>query len=74
MSNNAILLRALRGPLTLMLVGTLFAIDHAGGISFTKSWPILIIFLGAMRLGERALLPEEPPPPQPPQYPLGGVR
>ena len=52
-NSNSLLLRALRGPLTLILIGTLFVIDHAGMLSFTKTWPIIIIFLGVIRLGER---------------------
>lgn len=70
MNNNALLLRALRGPLTLILVGILFLIDHSGGISFTKTWPVIIIFLGVIRLAERAFtVPQEPPPPIPPAFP-----
>ncbi|MBI2687979.1 MAG: hypothetical protein HYX27_16850 [Acidobacteria bacterium] len=68
--NNALLLRALRGPLTLILVGILFLIDQGGGISFTKTWPVIIIFLGVVRLAERGLAPpQEPPPPTPPAFP-----
>lgn len=55
MNNNALLLRALRGPLTLILLGALFAIDHNGGVTFSKTWPVLIIFLGVMRLAERVI-------------------
>lgn len=55
MNSNALLLRALRGPLTLILVGVLFAIDHTGALSFTKTWPIIIIFLGVVKLAERSL-------------------
>jgi len=62
-NSNSLLLRALRGPLTLILIGILFVIDHNGAISFTKTWPIIIIFLGVVRLGERALLTEHAPPP-----------
>lgn len=64
-NNNALLARALRGPLTLILIGALFAIDHAGVVSFTKTWPILIIFMGVFRLLERMLATA--PPPFPPQ-------
>jgi len=64
-NNNALLVRALRGPLTLILIGALFAIDHSGIVSFTKTWPILIIFLGVFRLLERTLATA--PPPFPPQ-------
>ena len=69
MNSNALLLRALGGPLTLILIGVLFVIDHAGVISVSKTWPILIIFLGVMRLAERAF-PVEPPP----FNPQGGIR
>lgn len=71
MNSNALLLRALRGPLTLILIGTLFVIDHNAVISFTKTWPIIIIFLGAIRLAERAVMDEQPPAPP---YSQGGVR
>ena len=62
MNSNSLLLRALRGPLTLILIGTLFVIDHSGGISFTKSWPIIVIFAGLIRLAEHALLSGQTPP------------
>jgi hypothetical protein len=70
-NSNALLLQALRGPLTLILIGTLFVMDHNSVISFTKTWPIIIIFLGSIRLAERALLPEQPPAPP---YSQGGAR
>ncbi len=70
MNSNSLLLRALRGPLTLILVGSLFAIDHAHVISFTKTWPIIIIFLGLIRLAERAIADE---PTQPPPFNQGGA-
>ena len=70
LSHNALLLRALRGPLTLILIGTLFVVDHNGAISFTKTWPIIIIFLGVIRLAERALATGEAPPPP---YSQGGA-
>ncbi|MFN0102550.1 MAG: hypothetical protein ACKV2U_10725 [Bryobacteraceae bacterium] len=70
MNSNALLLRALRGPLTLILVGSLFVIDHNGVIGFTKTWPIIIIFLGLIRLAERALTASQTPPPP---YSQGGA-
>ena len=73
MNSNALLLRALRGPLTLILIGSLFLIDHAGRISFTKTWPIIIIFLGVIRLAERAVAPAEGSPPPPP-HSQGGAQ
>ena len=49
---NAPLLRSLRGPVLLVTLGTLFMIDHAGGMAFRQTWPVLLIVLGMVRLGE----------------------
>ncbi len=49
------LLGALRGPLILITLGTLLAIDHAGGLRIVRSWPILIIAFGLLKLAEFAL-------------------
>ena len=65
MTNNALLIRALRGPLLLILIGVLFLLDHNTAFDFNKTWPVIIIFLGVMRLAERSLTP--PPPPFTPQ-------
>lgn len=52
MNNNVSLLRAIRGPVVLVTLGTLFLIDHSGGVSFGRTWPVLLIVLGILRLGE----------------------
>jgi hypothetical protein len=49
---NASLLRAIRGPVMLVTLGTLFLIDHSGGIGFGRTWPVLLIVLGILRLAE----------------------
>jgi Domain of unknown function (DUF5668) len=49
---NVSLLRAIRGPVLLVTLGALFLIDHSGGISFGRTWPVLLIVLGILRLGE----------------------
>jgi hypothetical protein len=49
---NVSLLRAIRGPVLLVTLGTLFLIDHSGGIGFGRTWPVLLIVLGILRLGE----------------------
>jgi hypothetical protein len=54
MNDNRALIRALRGPLTLIVVGMLFAIDHAGSYRFSQTWPVLIILFGLLTLLERA--------------------
>ncbi len=51
-TNKVSLWRAIRGPVMLVTLGTLFMIDHAGGIRFTRSWPVLLIVLGVLWLGE----------------------
>lgn len=52
MSSSASLLAAVRGPVLLIILGTLMAIDHAGGLRFSRTWPILIILFGILKLGE----------------------
>jgi hypothetical protein len=50
--NNPSLLRAVRGPILLVTLGTLFLIDYAGGVSFGRTWPLLLIVFGLLKLGE----------------------
>ena len=38
----------------LVTLGTLFMIDHAGGASFHRTWPVLLIVLGVLWLAEYA--------------------
>jgi hypothetical protein len=52
MWTNAGLIAAARGPLMLITLGTLMAVDHAGGLRFTRTWPILIIAFGVLKLAE----------------------
>ena len=37
---------AVTGPLMLITLGVLFAIDQAGGYSFHQTWPVLLIVYG----------------------------
>ena len=74
MNENRDLLRALRGPLTLIVIGALFAADHAGWYGFGQTWPILIIFFGVTKLLERSGASNEPPPAPPSFGPQGGVQ
>lgn len=77
---NSALITAVRGPIMLIAVGTLFAMDHAGSFRVQQSWPVLLVLYGALRLLERAVAPPPPPPPpyslppQPPPFrqPTGG--
>lgn len=48
------LVRAVTGPLLLITLGVLLAIDHLGRLSFGRTWPALLIVFGACKLFERA--------------------
>lgn len=48
------LMRAIRGPILLITLGTLFAIDHVGPYAFSTTWPSLLIVIGLLKLLERA--------------------
>jgi hypothetical protein len=57
------LVRAVRGPVLLITVGVLFAMDQMQGIGFRRTWPVLFIVFGVMKLVERLVAPPLPPPP-----------
>lgn len=48
------LLRAARGPIMLITLGALFVADYYSGWPFTRTWPMLLIVFGVMKLLERA--------------------
>ena len=49
----ALFAQAVRGPIMLITVGTLFAIHQAGGIPVWRTWPLILIVVGVMKLIER---------------------
>ncbi|MBK7930412.1 MAG: hypothetical protein IPJ98_23920 [Bryobacterales bacterium] len=53
MNNNALLVRALRGPVMMMTLGGMLVADHFSNFSFSSTWPVLLIVLGIMKLLER---------------------
>jgi hypothetical protein len=55
-------MQVIRGPVLLVTVGVLFAVHQAGILSFSRTWPLLIIVIGVMKLLERTSAP-------PPQWP-----
>ncbi len=59
------LARALRGPILLITVGALAALDHFGRFSFAQTWPVLIIVYGVMKLFEIGTRRTAAPPPVP---------
>ncbi|MFN7921302.1 MAG: DUF5668 domain-containing protein [Bryobacteraceae bacterium] len=54
MNPLAAYVRAIRGPIVLIVLGILMLIDHFGDISFWRTWPTLLIVFGVMVLVERA--------------------
>lgn len=58
------LVRAARGPLVLIALGILFALDHSGVFEFERTWPALIIVVGVWKLVE--YLVTRPAAPEPP--------
>ena len=51
--NDLSLIRAIRGPITLITVGVLFALDHFTDFSFRRTWPVLLIVFGLLSLFAR---------------------
>jgi len=71
---NADLARAIRGPVTLIVLGTLFAIDHMTPYGFRQTWPVLLIVFGILTLFSRESRPPYVPPPPGPPSNAGEVR
>jgi hypothetical protein len=63
-----ILIRRLRGPAFLLLVGILALLNQADILSWGKSWPCFLIVWGMLALAERAAMASDggvPPAPYP---------
>lgn len=67
MNDISSVIQAIRGPIMLIILGSLVAIDYAGIYGFWRTWPVLIIVFGLLKLLERAGAP--PAPPYTPNYP-----
>lgn len=52
MNPDGALVRAIRGPILLITIGSLFALDLQGNLEFRQTWPILLIAIGLMKLLE----------------------
>jgi hypothetical protein len=70
-SRPASFFQSARGPVVLITVGVLFALDQSG-ISFGRTWPLILIVIGVMKLMERLAAHQPPvPPPYGQQPPFG---
>jgi hypothetical protein len=67
------LVRAIRWPVTLITLGTLFALNNFTNFGFHQTWPVLLIVFGLFSLLGRAT--GSPPVGAPPSGPrAGGVK
>ncbi len=60
-----ILIRRLRGPAFLLLVGVIALLNQADVLSWGHAWPLFLILAGVLLLAERAALATEGYPPYP---------
>jgi hypothetical protein len=44
------LVRAVRGPIILITLGTLFALDHFTNYGFLRTWPVILNDVGLLTL------------------------
>jgi len=62
MNRSALFLQAIRGPILLITIGVLFALQQASVIPFSRTWPLILIVVGLMKLLERMAAPPVIPP------------
>jgi hypothetical protein len=82
--DSAAFIRAIKGPVMMITVGTLFALDNFTSLSFSRTWPVLLVVAGLLSLGRSAYGkdpfhgkfqyraqwgPPRPPSPPPPPKP-----
>jgi len=71
-------IRAIRGPITLITIGVLFALNNFTRYGFDQTWPVILIVFGLLSLLRRGTQPVGAPPapnmpPAPPySYPPPG--
>ena len=59
--NSWFLIRRLRGPAFLILLGVTALLNQWGVLSFSRSWPLYLILAGVIGLAERAAIAAAPP-------------
>ena len=65
------LIRAVRGPILLIVLGLLFVAEYWGQFPFYKTWPALLIVYGLLLLLEH-LVPDSRTPASDGRAPAGG--
>ena len=66
MNGTRNILAAIRGPILLITLGTLVAVDYTGGYRFALTWPALLIVFGILKLLEKLVTPAPTHPAGPP--------
>jgi hypothetical protein len=69
--NSHATIRAMRGPITLITIGVLFALNNFTRYGFDQTWPVILIVFGLLSLLRRGTQPTGAPPP-PCGYPAPG--
>ncbi|MFL6350397.1 MAG: LiaI-LiaF-like domain-containing protein [Bryobacteraceae bacterium] len=59
-NRRALFAQAIRGPILLITIGALFAMHQAGVLHFSRTWPLIIIVIGVLKLVERLAIPQAP--------------
>ena len=67
-ANNGSIIYTIRGPIMLVTVGVLFALNNFTPYGFHSTWPVLLIVFGLMTLLGRGVSPAPPTAPHPPCY------
>jgi hypothetical protein len=73
-NRRALFAQAIRGPILLITIGILFALHQAGVLPIYRSWPLILIVIGLMKLLERTVAPPSVMYPAPPPSAGGPIR
>lgn len=74
-ANDVNLLRAIRWPVTLITLGSLFALNNFTNYGFNQTWPVLLIVFGLLSLlGRTTAIPPAGAPPSGSSSGAGGAR
>jgi hypothetical protein len=65
MANSNELIHAVRGPIILITIGILFALDNFTPYGFHQTWPVILIVVGVLTLAARASRTGSPSGPTP---------
>lgn len=63
--NERSVIRAIRGPVTLITIGVLFAFNNFTPYRFDQTWPVILIVFGLLSLLGRGVDRISAPPPRP---------